>query len=239
MGWGSLGPLTAAQRRAFFPRARDRTGVRPGFSRGMSNAQFNRMKRGVYADVASKMVVEVLGESQVSNAFDALNEKVRIKVIQNAIKPIVRESKNVWKREIKSARASGRSNAFRRRYGGTSLRAALAKAVKSKNPSGRGEKSLRGYAFIGSGSTNHGKRGQATTNTGQMMWLEWGTKPHALGANRQHPGSEPVTKVRKAMRALAPKARRVFAEAVRMGMKSPGEKITAQQGRAMFKRLAA
>lgn len=201
--------------------------------RNISARDRNRIKARAYQAAASSLVGGLIGQKEVVRNFKKMPTEVQAKITQNAIKPLVKLSVQTWKRGIKNANASGRSNAFRRRYGGTSLRAALAKSVKAKNPSGKGTKSLRGYAVMTGGVSNHGKKGQATTSASQMWWLEKGTDPHELGNGRKHPGTKPVTDVRFALRRLKPRALRMFETAVRLGMRSGGERITAQQ----FKRM--
>ena len=85
------------------------------------------------------------------------------------------------------------------------------------------------------GVTKHGAKGEATTNAGQIWWLEYGTKPHSLGNGRRHPGTKPGTHIRKAVDRLKPRALRMFETAVRLGMRSGGERITAQQFKRMTK----
>ena len=216
--------------------------------RNISARDRNRIKARAYQAAASSLVGGLVGQKEVVRNFKKMPLEVQAKITQNAIKPLVKLAVQTWKRGIKNANSSGSSNAFRRRYGGTSLRAALAKSVKAKNPSGKGTKSLRGYAVMTGGVSNHGKKGKATTSASQMWWLEKGTRPHALGKGsklgredgprgpqhgRKHPGTKPVTDVRFALRRLKPRAIRMFETAVRLGMRSGGERITAQQ----FKRM--
>mgnify|MGYP003132253372 FL=1 len=203
--------------------------------RNISARDRNRIKARAYQAAASSLVGGLVGQKEVVRNFKKMPREVQAKITQNAIKPLVKLSVQTWKRGIKNANASGRSNAFRRRYGGTSLRAALAKSVKAKNPSGKGTKSLRGYAVMTGGVSNHGKKGQATTSASQMWWLEKGTKAHELGNGRKHPGTKPVTDVRFALRRLKPRALRMFETAVRLGMRSGGDRITAQQFKRMTK----
>ncbi len=203
--------------------------------RNISARDRNRIKARAYQAAASSLVGGLVGQKEVVRNFKKMPAEVQAKITQNAIKPLVKLSVQTWKRGIKNANASGRSNAFRRRYGGTSLRAALAKSVKAKNPSGKGTKSLRGYAVMTGGVSNHGKKGQAKTAARQMWWLEKGTKPHELGNGRMHPGMKPITDVRFALRRLKPRALRMFETAVRLGMRSGGERITAQQFKRMTK----
>jgi len=195
----------------------------------------NRIKAQAYQAAAGSLAGELIGQKDIIRNMKKMPGDVQAKITQNAIKPIVKLSTATWKREIKSARVSGTSNAFRRRYGGTSLRVALAKSVKSRNPSGKGKKSLRGYSMSAGGVTKHGAKGEATTNAGQIWWLEFGTKPHSLGNGRRHPGTKPVTHIRKAVDRLKPRALRMFETAVRLGMRSGGERITAQQFKRMTK----
>jgi len=218
--------------------------------RNMSARDRNRIKARAYQAAASSLVSELIGQKDLVRNFQKMPKDIQAKITQNAIKPIVKLSVQTWKRGIKNANASGRSNAFRRRYGGTSLRAALAKSVKAKNPSGKGTKSLRGYAVMTGGVSNHGKRGQAESSASQMWWLEKGTRPHALGKGsrlgreggprgpqhgRKHPGTKPITDVRFALRRQKPRALRMFETAVRLGIRSGGERITAQQFKRMTK----
>ncbi len=199
----------------------------------MSARDRNRIKSQAYQAAAGSLAGELIGQKDIIRNMKKMPGDVQAKITQNAIKPIVKLSTATWKREIKGAKVSGNSNAFRRRYGGTSLRVALAKSVKSRNPSGKGKKSLRGYSMSAGGVTKHGAKGEATTNAGQIWWLEYGTKPHSLGNGRRHPGTRPVTHIRKAVDRLKPRALRMFETAVRLGMRSGGERITAQQ----FKRM--
>jgi hypothetical protein len=193
------------------------------------------MKASAYQAAAGSLAGELIGQKDIIRNMKKMPGDVQAKITQNAIKPIVKLSTATWKRQIKSAKVSGNSNAFRRRYGGTSLRVALAKSVKSRNPSGKGKKSLRGYSMSAGGVTKHGAKGEATTNAGQIWWLEYGTKPHSLGKGRRHPGTKPVTHIRKAVDRLKPRALRMFETAVRLGMRSGGERITAQQFKRMTK----
>ena len=199
----------------------------------MSARDRNRIKSQAYQAAAGSLAGELIGQKDIIRNMKKMPGDVQAKITQNAIKPIVKLSTATWKREIKGAKVSGNSNAFRRRYGGTSLRVALAKSVKSRNPSGKGKKSLRGYSMSAGGVTKHGAKGEATTNAGQIWWLEYGTKAHSLGNGRRHPGTKPVTHIRKAVDRLKPRALRMFEMAVRLGMRSGGERITAQQ----FKRM--
>jgi hypothetical protein len=201
----------------------------------MSARDRNRMKASAYQAAAGSLAGELIGQKDIIRNMKKMPGDVQAKITQNAIKPIVKLSTATWKRQIKSAKVSGNSNAFRRRYGGTSLRVALAKSVKSRNPSGKGKKSLRGYSMSAGGVTKHGAKGEATTNAGQIWWLEYGTKPHSLGKGRRHPGTKPVTHIRKAVDRLKPRALRMFETAVRLGMRSGGERITAQQFKRMTK----
>ena len=201
----------------------------------MSARDRNRMKASAYQAAAGSLAGELIGQKDIIRNMKKMPGDVQAKITQNAIKPIVKLSTATWKRQIKSAKVSGNSNAFRRRYGGTSLRVALAKSVKSRNPSGKGKKSLRGYSMSAGGVTKHGAKGEATTNAGQIWWLEYGTKPHSLGNGRRHPGTKPVTHIRKAVDRLKPRALRMFETAVRLGMRSGGERITAQQFKRMTK----
>tara|TARA_R100000664_G_scaffold22351_2_gene31816 strand:+ start:1601 stop:2287 length:687 start_codon:yes stop_codon:yes gene_type:complete len=227
MGWGS-----------FDPRGLRRAGYAAKQGR-MTNADFNRLKRGVYVSAASAFVENMTGSPQLVKNFEALEEKLRLKVIQTAIKPLVRQSVRVWKTEISQAKSSGRSNAFRRKFAGVSLRKALAKSIKAVMPSGRGEKSLRGYGILKGTATKHGKRGQAVTNAGQAMWLEWGTKERQHKSGKSTGKMEPLTQVRRKIKAMQPQARRVFAEALRQSIAAQGQnRITATQGRQMFERFA-
>ena len=195
----------------------------------------NRIKAKAYQAAAGSLAGELIGQKDIIRNMKKMSGDVQAKITQNAIKPIVKLSTATWKREIKGAKVSGNSNAFRRRYGGTSLRVALAKSVKSRNPSGKGKKSLRGYSMSAGGVTKHGAKGEATTNAGQIWWLEYGTKPHSLRNGRRHPGTRPVTHIRKAVDRLKPRALRMFETAVRLGMRSGGERITAQQYKRMIK----
>ena len=214
----------------------------------MSARDRNRIKSRAYQAAAGSLAGELIGQKDLVRNLKKMSGDVQSKITQNAIKPIVKLSTATWKREIKGAKVSGNSNAFRRRYGGTSLRVALAKSVKSRNPSGKGKKSLRGYSVSSGGVTSHGGKGEATTNAGQIWWLEYGTKAHSLGKGsrigreggprgpqygRRHPGTKPVTRTRQAIDRLKPRALRMFETAVRLGMRSGGERITAQQ----FKRM--
>jgi len=201
----------------------------------MSARDRNRIKSQAYQAAAGSLAGELIGQKDIIRNMKKMPGDVQAKITQNAIKPIVKLSTATWKREIKGAKVSGNSNAFRRRYGGTSLRVALAKSVKSRNPSGKGKKSLRGYSMSAGGVTKHGAKGEATTNAGQIWWLEYGTKPHSLGNGRRHPGTKPVTHIRKAVERLKPRALRMFETAVRLGMRSGGERITAQQFKRMTK----
>lgn len=201
----------------------------------MSARDRNRIKSRAYQAAAGSLAGELIGQKDIIRNMKKMPGDVQAKITQNAIKPIVKLSTATWKREIKGAKVSGNSNAFRRRYGGTSLRVALAKSVKSRNPSGKGKKSLRGYSMSAGGVTKHGAKGEATTNAGQIWWLEYGTKPHSLGNGRRHPGTRPVTHIRKAVDRLKPRALRMFETAVRLGMRSGGERITAQQYKRMIK----
>ena len=201
----------------------------------MSARDRNRIKAQAYQAAAGSLAGELIGQKDIIRNMRKMPGDVQAKITQNAIKPIVKLSTSTWKREIKGAKVSGNSNAFRRRYGGTSLRVALAKSVKSRNPSGKGKKSLRGYSMSAGGVTKHGAKGEATTNAGQIWWLEYGTKPHSLGNGRRHPGTKPVTHIRKAVDRLKPRALRMFETAVRLGMRSGGERITAQQFKRMTK----
>lgn len=201
----------------------------------MSARDRNRIKSRAYQAAAGSLAGELIGQKNIIRNMKKMPGDVQAKITQNAIKPIVKLSTATWKREIKGAKVSGNSNAFRRRYGGTSLRVALAKSVKSRNPSGKGKKSLRGYSMSAGGVTKHGAKGEATTNAGQIWWLEYGTKPHSLGNGRRHPGTRPVTHIRKAVDRLKPRALRMFETAVRLGMRSGGERITAQQYKRMIK----
>jgi len=201
----------------------------------MSARDRNRIKSQAYQAAAGSLAGELIGQKDIIRNMKKMPGDVQAKITQNAIKPIVKLSTATWKREIKGAKVSGNSNAFRRRYGGTSLRVALAKSVKSRNPSGKGKKSLRGYSMSAGGVTKHGAKGEATTNAGQIWWLEYGTKPHSLGNGRRHPGTRPVTHIRKAVDRLKPRALRMFDTAVRLGMRSGGERITAQQYKRMIK----
>ena len=201
----------------------------------MSARDRNRIKAQAYQATAGSLAGELIGQKDIIRNMRKMPGDVQAKITQNAIKPIVKLSTATWKREIKGAKVSGNSNAFRRRYGGTSLRVALAKSVKSRNPSGKGKKSLRGYSMSAGGVTKHGAKGEATTNAGQIWWLEYGTKPHSLGNGRRHPGTKPVTHIRKAVERLKPRARRMFETAVRLGIRSGGERITAQQFKRMTK----
>jgi len=201
----------------------------------MSARDRNRIKSQAYQAAAGSLAGELIGQKDIIRNMKKMPGDVQGKITQNAIKPIVKLSTATWKREIKGAKVSGNSNAFRRRYGGTSLRVALAKSVKSRNPSGKGKKSLRGYSMSAGGVTKHGAKGEATTNAGQIWWLEYGTKPHSLGNGRRHPGTKPVTHIRKAVERLKPRALRMFETAVRLGMRSGGERITAQQFKRMTK----
>ncbi len=201
----------------------------------MSARDRNRIKSQAYQAAAGSLAGELIGQKDIIRNMKKMPGDVQAKITQNAIKPIVKLSTATWKREIKGAKVSGNSNAFRRRYGGTSLRVALAKSVKSRNPSGKGKKSLRGYSMSAGGVTKHGAKGEATTNAGQIWWLEYGTKPHSLGNGRRHPGTRPVTHIRKAVDRLKPRALRMFETAVRLGMRSGGERITAQQYKRMIK----
>ena len=201
----------------------------------MSARDRNRIKSRAYQSAAGSFAGELIGEKDIIRNLKKMPGDVQAKITQNAIKPIVKLSTATWKREIKGAKVSGNSNAFRRRYGGTSLRVALAKSVKSRNPSGKGKKSLRGYSMSAGGVTKHGAKGEATTNAGQIWWLEYGTGAHSLGNGRRHPGTKPITNIRKSIKRLKPRALRMFETAVRLGMRSGGERITAQQFKRMTK----
>ena len=201
----------------------------------MSARERNRMKASAYQAAAGSLAGELIGQKDIIRNMKKMPGDVQAKITQTAIKPIVKLSTATWKRQIKSAKVSGNSNAFRRRYGGTALRVALAKSDKARNPSGKGKKSLRGYSMSAGGVTKHGAKGEATTNAGQIWWLEYGTKPHSLGNGRRHPGTKPVTHIRKAVDRLKPRALRMFETAVRLGMRSGGERITAQQFKRMTK----
>tara|TARA_R100001594_G_scaffold150193_1_gene210464 strand:+ start:503 stop:1189 length:687 start_codon:yes stop_codon:yes gene_type:complete len=225
MGWGSFDPRDL--RRAGYAAKQGR----------MTAADFNRMKRGVYVGAASAFVQNMTGSPQLVKNFEAIDEKIRLKVVQTAIKPLVREAQRTWRSELQSAKSSGRKNAFQRKYSGISLRKALAKSIKVIMPSGRGAKSLRGYVVLAGGTFKHGKKGTATTNAGQAMWLEYGTRRREHSSGKSTGRMKPITNVRKKIRALRPRARRVFIQALRESISSQGQnKITASQGRQMFER---
>ena len=201
----------------------------------VSRRDFNRMKGETYRSLSTGFAVDVLGESELKDALLEVDEKVRHKIIQNAIKPIVRMARNEWRSALKSAtvKKSGKKSAFRRRYG-VGLRASLAKSVRTKNPSGSGNKSLRGYASLGGFASKSG----AVTNAGQAYWMEYGTKPHALGkgsrlkkgkqTGRMHPGTAPSTNVRARLDGLRPIALRMFEEAIIAGMDSGGATVKSK-----------
>ena len=216
MGFGSLDPRELA-----------RLGRRGG---GMSHKQRSRVMRGASAAASQAFATRVIGDKAVLAKLEKLDEKVKIKIVANAIKPLVRMAKAAWINEIRGAKSSGRASSFRRAYGGVSLRAALAKSIKGKNPSGVTTKALRGYITLGGGTTKHGKRGTAVTNAGQAVWLEYGTKPHEV-RGAAHPGMAPITKVRQRMKRLRPAAARIFQAAVNSGLDSSGKtlKVTEQK----------
>lgn len=205
---------------------------------------FNRMKGRAYRSASRSYALSVLGGGSTSAALLALDEKLQQKIIQNAIKPITRLAVKEWRGAIKQARTSGRykRHRFRRTYG-AGLRASLARSIKSVLPSGTGKKSLRGYAIMrDTVKKNRGK--SVVTQSAQMYWLEYGTRPHTLGGGsslrrgvqggRGHPGTQPITDVRSRMRRLAPTARRMFADAIRSGIRSGGETIKAPESKRLL-----
>lgn len=185
---------------------------------------FNRLKGEASRRVAIGFGVDLIGGDELRARLRGMDEKVAAKIVQNAIKPVVRMGRAEWKKGIRSAKVSGRSNTFRRRYG-RGLRSALAQSVKAKTPSGAGKNVLRAYISLGGRSAKKGQ--QAITNAGQAMWLEYGTKPHSLGRGRKHPGTSPMTNVRERIDRLRPVARRLFEEAVIEGMSTGGQTIKA------------
>lgn len=220
MGFGSLDPRELA-----------RLGRGGG---GMSHKQRSRVMRGASAAASQAFATRVIGDKAVLAKLEKLDEKVKIKIVANGIKPLVRMVKVAWINEFRSAKSSGRASNFRRKYGGVSLRAALAKSVKGKNPKGITKMALRGYVTLGGGTTKHGKRGTAVSNAGQAMWLEYGTKAHDLGKGSstargvqlgggRHPGMAPMTKVRARMTRMRPAAMRILEAAIKMGLDSGGE----------------
>lgn len=221
MGWGSYGP--DAQKIARYVPARHGGRV--------SRRDFNRMQGQISRKLSSAFAVDVLGESDLSKALLEVDEKIRQKIVQNAIKPLVRLARKEWRSAIRSATVkSKKKSAFRRRYG-AGLRASLAKSIKTRQPSGSGRKSLRGYVSLG----GHVSKSGAVTNAGQAYWMEYGTKPHALGkgsrlkkgrqSGRMHPGTKPITNVRARFQALEPVALRMFEEAIAEGIRTGGKAV--------------
>lgn len=191
---------------------------------------FNRMKGRIVREAVTNYGVRVLGEGPLTDRLLDLDEKMRVKIIQNAIKPLTKRVRQVWRSEIKAANVSGTRSGFRSRYGNISLRAALAKSVKARNPAGSGKKALRGYVSLGGATTKHGKKGEATTNAGQMYWMEYGTTSHDQPRRGwRHPGARPITKVRRRMKGLEPVALRFFRKAILEGIETDGATIKAKR----------
>ena len=191
---------------------------------------FNRLKGQAARSVTVAFGMDLLGASELRTRLEAMDKAIASKIVQNAIKPVVRMGRAEWKKGIRAARVGSKSTAFRRRYG-QGLRQALAQSVKARMPSGAGKNALRAYISLGGRSTKKGEK--AITNAGQAMWLEYGTRPHGLGKGRKHPGSAPITNVRERIEKLQPKARRLFEEAILEGMATGGKTIKAQQMKAV------
>ena len=199
---------------------------------------FRKFQGEQYRAVADSLAMDLVEDPDLRANLQKMESKVRLKVIQRAIKPLVAIVRNRWRQELKSAKVSGSSTAFRRRYSGIGMRTALAKSIKGKLPSGVAAKSLRGYVSMSGGTTRHGKRGEAVTNAAQGLWLEYGTDPHPLGDCRKHPGTKPVTNVRRAMKKLEPRALVFFRNAVADGVANASnlKALKAKDARALFAR---
>ena len=73
----------------------------------------------------------------------------------------------------------------------------------------------------------------------ETFGLEWGTKERQHKSGKSTGKMEPLTQVRRKIKAMQPQARRVFAEALRQSIAAQGQnRITATQGRQMFERFA-
>ncbi len=199
---------------------------------------FRKFQGQQYRALADSLAMDLIEDPALRANLRGLESKVRAKVIQRAIKPLVAIVRTRWRGELKSAKVSKRMNAFRRRYGGVGMRTALAKSIRTKLPSGVAAKSLRGYVSMSGGTTRHGKRGEAVTNAAQGLWLEYGTEPHPLGDGRKHPGAKPITNVRRVMKKLEPRALVFFRNAVADGVANASDLKTlkARDARAMFAR---
>lgn len=211
----------------------------------MTKRDLNRLKGQIMRGQARGFGMSLVGDESVRRELGAVDAKVAAKIVQNAIKPLVGIVRKEWRSAIKSARTSRRRTRFHRRYGGISLRSALAKNVRSRTPSGSGKKILRGYVSLGGGASKHGKRGEAVTNAAQAWWFEFGTAPHDLakGSRRarriqlggaRHPGTRPSTSVRARMKRLEARALRFFEAAIKSGLGSGGERIKAEEVKRLF-----
>ena len=214
--------------------------------------QYRSFQGKIYRQAATDFAMSAIASPELKKSMLGLEEKVRAKVIQRAIKPLCAMVRRRWRSEIKAARTSGQATAFRRAYGGVGLRAALAKSIKTKLPSGAGRNTLRAYVSLSGGTTKHGKRGEAVTNAAQMLWLEYGTEAHDLkkGSKRAkgiqlggggHPGTRPMTNVRRAMAKMRPRAKVFFANAIADGIRAatsgkPMKALKAADAVALYRR---
>ena len=78
---------------------------------------FNRLKGQAARSVTVAFGMDLLGASELRTRLEAMDEKIASKIVQNAIKPVVRMGRAEWKKGIRAARVGSKSTAFRRRYG--------------------------------------------------------------------------------------------------------------------------
>lgn len=197
----------------------------------ISKRDLNRAKGRAARSTARKLALANIQNKETREALKAVPEDLQFKIVQNAIKPVLSESRRAWRSEIKSAKTSKRKTAFQRRYGGVSLRAALAKSIKVRNPKGKGELASRGWLVLAGGTTKHGKRGEAVSNAGQAAWLEFGTNPHSLGNGRRHPGTEPMIGFSDRLKRMNARAMQLFERAIVSGLKSGGKRMSTKAAR--------
>ena len=203
---------------------------------------FNRLKGQAYRTAARSFALDVIGDEKLARDLLQVDDKLQQKIIQNAIKPLVRMATKEWKSGIKAARTASRRKNSRR------VRRQIARDVKSVMPSGKGQKSLRGYSIMRNSDTIS-VGGDTGVSAAFMTWLEFGTRPHKLGRGsslrrkiqhgRRHPGARPVTEIRRRMQKLRPVADRMFEAAIRSGIESGGQIIKAAEAKRIRIRAEA
>ena len=191
----------------------------------------NRAKGKAARSTARKLALANVQNKETRAALLEVPEKLQMKIIQNAIKPLLGEARRAWRAEIKSAKTSKRTTAFQRRYNGISLRQSLAKSIKVRNPKGSGSLSSAGWVVLAGGTTKHGKRGEAVSNAGQAAWLEFGTDAHSLRRNRRHPGTDPLIDYSERLQRMNARAGQLFERAIKAGIKTGGKRMTTKSVR--------